>query len=210
MRSGKLEQNRVFAGCAAWREGGVVTTQIYVAGFLVAGLFAFSSCSYVGGLSEHQEHREHYWHGRYYTSNKYGPWYPGHLGYRSNYPFAYSPTAEQRAEAKKRVRDYYAATRMNRRRPAKKRYIAVQIRPAKSHIVDYKQKRREATAAARSAQERLSNHWVAPESLKCLMIFDTQTKQFVGSHCYAVGALPAIGDSVKFDTFNAEFVGRGT
>jgi hypothetical protein len=185
-------------------------SQIYVVGFVAAGLFAFSSCSYVGGLSEHQEHREHYWHGRYYTWSKYGPWYPGHPGYRSNYPFAYLPTAEQRAEAKKRVRDYYAATRANRHRPAKKRYIAVQIRPAKSHIADYRQKRREAAAAARSAQESLSARWVAPESLKCLMIFDTQTKEFVGSHCYAVGALPAIGDSVKFDTFNAEFVGRGT
>jgi hypothetical protein len=185
-------------------------TQIYVAGFPAAGFFASSSCSYVGGLSELQEHREHYWHGRYYTWYKYGPWYPGHPGYHSNYPFAYSLTAEQRAEAKKRVRDYYAASRTNWRRPAKKRYIAVQIPPAKSHIADYKQKRREAAAAARSAQERLSNHWVAPESLKCVMMFDTQTKQFVGSHCYAVGALPAIGDSVKFDTFNAEFVGRGT
>ena len=80
----------------------------------------------------------------------------------------------------------------------------------KSHIADYKQKRRKAAAAAQSAQENLSAHWVAPESLKYMMIFDTQTKQFVGSHCYAVGALPAIGDSVKFETFSAEFVGRGT
>ena len=83
----------------------------------------------------------------------------------------------------------------------------MQIRPVKRHIADYKQKRREAAAAVQSAQESLSAHWVAPESLKCVMIFDTQTKQFVASHCYAVGTLPAIGDSVKFvaDTISGPF-----
>jgi hypothetical protein len=194
-------------------------SQIYVAGFLVAGLFGFGSSAFGAGMGrghsehehqEHQEHHEHHWHGRYYWY-EYGPWYPGYPGYDSNYPFAYVATDEQNAEAKKCVRNYYAATQSNQHRTAKKRYIAVQtLRPSKRQIADYEQKRREAAAAVQSAQENLSAHWVAPESLKCVMIFDTQTKQFVGSNCYAVGTLPAIGDSVKFETFTAEFVGGGT
>jgi hypothetical protein len=212
----------------AGENGGVMRSQIYVAGFLVAGLFAFGSSSFAGGKGsgssghehhehqdhqdhqQHQEHRQHHWHGRYYWY-EYGPWYPGYPGYGSNYPFAYVATDEQKAEAKKCVRNYYTATQANQRRAAKKRYIAVQtLRPSKRQIADYEQKRREAATAVQSAQENLSAHWVAPESLKCMMIFDTQTKQFVGSNCYAVGTLPSIGDSVKFETFTAEFVGRGT
>src|SRR5689334_17345527 len=131
-------------------------SQIYVAGFLVAGLFGFGSGAFGAGMGrghsehehqEHQEHHEHHWHGRYYWY-EYGPWYPGYPGYDSNYPFAYVATDEQNAEAKKRVRNYYAATQSNQHRTAKKRYIAVQtLRPSKRQIADYQQKRREAAAA---------------------------------------------------------------
>ena len=47
-------------------------SQIYVAGFLVAGLFAFGFSSFGAGMGrghsqhEYQEHQEHPWHGRYY------------------------------------------------------------------------------------------------------------------------------------------------
>ena len=79
-------------------------SQIYVAGFLVAGLFAFGSSSFAGGRGrghsehEHQDHREHHWHGRYYWY-EWGPWYPGYPGYASNYPFAYVATDEQKTES---------------------------------------------------------------------------------------------------------------
>jgi len=193
--------------------------QIYAAGFLLAGFFAFGSISFAAGRgrgsSEHEhehEHHQNWGHHRYrYDWYEYGPWYPGYAGYDSNYPFAYAATTEQQTEAKKCVRNYYASTRKNKRRVAKKRYIAVQtLRPSKRQLADYEQKRREAATAVQSAQEQLSTRWVPPGSLKCVMIFDTQTEQFVGSNCYAVGTLPSVGDVVKFETFTAEFVGQGT
>lgn len=192
--------------------------QIYAAGLLLAGFFTFGTISFAAGRgrgsSEHEHHEDHdHWgHHRYhYDWYEYGPWYPGYGGYDSNYPFAYTATTEQQTEAKKCVRNYYTSTQKNRRRVAKKRYIAVQtLRPSKRQLADYEQKRREAATAVQSNQEQLSAHWVPPESLKCMMIFDTQTKQFVGSNCYAVGTLPSMGDVVKFETFSAEFVGQGT
>jgi hypothetical protein len=193
--------------------------QIYAAGFLLAGFFAFGSISFAAGRgrgsSEHEhehEHHQNWGHHRYrYDWYEYGPWYPGYAGYDSNYPFAYAATTEQQTEAKKCVRNYYASTQKNKRRVAKKRYIAVQtLRPSKRQLADYEQKRREAATAVQSAQEQLSARWVPPGSLQCMMLFDTQTQQFVGSNCYAVGTLPSIGDVVKFETFTAEFVGQGT
>jgi hypothetical protein len=193
--------------------------QIYAAGFLLAGFFAFGSISFAAGRgrgsSEHEhehEHHQNWGHHRYrYDWYEYGPWYPGYAGYDSNYPFAYAATTEQQTEAKKCVRNYYASAQKNKRRVAKKRYIAVQtLRPSKRQLADYEQKRREAATAVQSAQEQLSTRWVPPGSLQCMMLFDTQTQQFVGSNCYAVGTLPSIGDVVKFETFTAEFVGQGT
>ena len=49
-----------------------------------------------------------------------------------------------------------------------------------------------------------------PSQLRCLMVFDTQTKQFVGSGCYVVTSEPSIGDVEKFATVSAQFVGHGT
>jgi hypothetical protein len=42
------------------------------------------------------------------------------------------------------------------------------------------------------------------------MIFDTQTKQFVGAGCYVVAGEPVVGEIDRFETASAEFVGQGT
>jgi hypothetical protein len=42
------------------------------------------------------------------------------------------------------------------------------------------------------------------------MVYDTQTKQFVGSGCYLVSNEPSVGGVLVFQTFNAEFVGQNT
>jgi hypothetical protein len=52
------------------------------------------------------------------------------------------------------------------------------------------------------------NRWVEPDQLRCMMVFDTQSKQFVGSGCYVVNSNPPDGKTAKFDTFTAEFVGN--
>lgn len=47
----------------------------------------------------------------------------------------------------------------------------------------------------------------APQKVHCVMIWDTQTQQVVGSNCYAVVKFPAPGETVRFDTYTAQFVG---
>jgi hypothetical protein len=40
------------------------------------------------------------------------------------------------------------------------------------------------------------------------MVYDTQTKQFVGSGCYLVANEPTIGNVSIYQTVSAEFVGQ--
>lgn len=47
----------------------------------------------------------------------------------------------------------------------------------------------------------------APKKIYCVMIWDTQTRQVVGTECYAVLTLPKPGDVVRFDTYTAQYVG---
>jgi hypothetical protein len=116
---------------------------------------------------------------------------------------SYVPSAKQRAMAQKRVHSYFVAVREGRRPAATHRYIAVEtLRPTKKWLEANLNKRvapRMAQPSARMAElERL--HW--------LMVFDTQTQQFVGSGMYAVESLPAVGQIMTFDTMSAEFVGQ--
>ena len=41
------------------------------------------------------------------------------------------------------------------------------------------------------------------------MVFDTVSKEFVGSGCYVVGGTPELGDIDTFETFSAEYIGSG-
>jgi hypothetical protein len=116
---------------------------------------------------------------------------------------SYVPSAKQRAMAQKRVHSYFVEVREGRRPAATPRYIAVEtLRPTKKWLEANLNKRvapRIAQPSARTAElERL--HW--------LMVFDTQTQQFVGSGMYAVESLPAVGQIMTFDTMSAEFVGQ--
>ena len=47
----------------------------------------------------------------------------------------------------------------------------------------------------------------APEKVYCVMIWDTQTGEVVGSDCYAVPKLPSPGELARFDTYTAQYVG---
>ena len=46
--------------------------------------------------------------------------------------------------------------------------------------------------------------------MRYLMVYDTQTKQFVGSGCYLVSNEPSVGDVSMFQTVSAEFVGQNS
>jgi hypothetical protein len=46
-----------------------------------------------------------------------------------------------------------------------------------------------------------------PGKIYCVMIWDTQSREVVGTDCYAVLKLPAPGTVARFDTYTAQYVG---
>ena len=47
----------------------------------------------------------------------------------------------------------------------------------------------------------------APSKIYCVMIWDTQSGEVVGTDCYAVASLPTPGTVARFDTYTAQYVG---
>ena len=43
-----------------------------------------------------------------------------------------------------------------------------------------------------------------------VMIFDTQSNEIVGNNVYDLKAAPQVGQTSKFDTYTAEYVGTGS
>jgi hypothetical protein len=152
----------------------------------------------LGNPSQHE--------GRYWDPF-WGSWYPGYAGYYDS-DYWYPPTPEQKATAQKRVKDYLVAVKKGRRHPPGHRYIAVEtLKPTKHQLQDYQKKLAEAKSAAAGGQTQLSSRWVDPSQLRCMMVFDTQSNQFVGSGCYVICSLPPVGTVAKFETVSAEYVG---
>ena len=84
----------------------------------------------------------------------------------------------QATTAQTRVKDYLNAVRKGRRRAATRRYIAVEmLKPTKDQLEDYKKKQADAKSAAAAGGTQLSNRWVPSSQLRCVMVFDTQSKQ---------------------------------
>ena len=48
----------------------------------------------------------------------------------------------------------------------------------------------------------------APSKIYCVMIWDTQSREVVGTDCYAVLNLPTPGTLSRFDTYTAQYVGN--
>jgi hypothetical protein len=89
------------------------------------------------------------------------------------------------------------AVKKGRKHAATHRYISVEaLSPTKKQFEDYTTKQLPQPAEL--------------SQLRCLMVFDTQAKQFVGSGCYVVTGKPSMGDVTKFETVSAEFVGQET
>jgi len=124
-------------------------------------------------------------------------YFPYHAStYDSTY--SYTPTSKQRAGAKLEAESYLLAVRMRHKHAPTHRYISVEtLRPTNQQLDGYTRK----LPAAR----RLD-----PRKFHCLMVFDTQTKEFVGSHCYIVGSEPSAGEVAQFEGISAEFVGHQT
>ena len=54
---------------------------------------------------------------------------------------------------------------------------------------------------------RYSGARKVPEKIYCVMIWDTQSQEIVGTDCYAVLKLPPAGELARFDTYTAQYVG---
>jgi hypothetical protein len=173
-----------------------------VCGLAVAGLFACSPFCLArgGGGGGHGAGGD-----RGYNSYNQPYGYPSYQGSYDLTPYPYTPTPEQQEVAKKRVKAYYASIRQGRRRPARHRYIAIEtLRPTKKQTEEYLKKR----LAVKGAQGQSSPKAVDPGQLRCLMVFDTQKQQFVGSSCYLVENLPSAGTVTQFESVGAEYVGQ--
>lgn len=175
-----------------------------VCGLVIAGLFACSPFCLArgGGGGGHGDIGDRSYD-RYNYNQGYG--YSPYQGAYDSTPYPYTSTPEQQEVAKKRVAAYYAAIRKGRRRPARHRYIAVEtLRPTKKQREEYLKKR----LAAKRAQGQSSSKPVDPGQLRCLMVFDTQKQQLVGSNCYLVESLPSAGTVTQFESVGAEYVGQ--
>ena len=113
---------------------------------------------------------------------------------------------EQQKVAEANIRDYQT----RKLQPTKSRYVAVDtLRPNKKQTETYLKKVAAEKQKADWNKEKLSDRWVEPAKLRCVMVFDTVSKEFVGSGCYVVGGIPELGDIDTFETFSAEYIGSG-
>lgn len=53
------------------------------------------------------------------------------------------------------------------------------------------------------------NEQTSPKAKKAVMIFDTQSEQIVGNNVYDVESTPSVGQTAKFETYSAQYVGSG-
>jgi hypothetical protein len=203
------EESRArIAGDYAWtprqEEPTMITHRWHLASLLAAGCITLAPVALANGHSgghmsgmgshgnsQHQEHRD-----RSYPF--WGPSYAYHAGlYDSDYSaYSYKPTPEQQATAKQQVEGYLLAIKKGRKQAATHRYISVEtLRPTKKQLEDF------------TRRQPPTRH-LEPSQLRCLMVFDTQAREFVGSGCYVVSTEPSAGEVAQFETVSAEFVGR--
>jgi hypothetical protein len=113
---------------------------------------------------------------------------------------------EQQKAAETNIRNYQA----RKHQPTKSRYVAVDtLRPNKKQTETYLKKVASEKQKADWNKEKLSDRWVEPAKLQCVMVFDTVSKEFVGSGCYVVGGTPTLGEVDTFETYSAEYIGSG-
>jgi hypothetical protein len=164
--------------------------------------------NHISSVNTHDNDRkdDHFHYPGGYFGLPYGVY--GVSYYDSDY--TYTPTPEQLAVAQRQVEVYLSAVKKHRKHPAKHRYISVEtLRPTKKQLEDYTKKRSEGKFATAPGGNPSSGP-VNNSQLRCLMVYDTQTKQFVGSGCYVVANEPAVGDVAIFQTVSAEFVGHNS
>ena len=165
------------------------------------------SASHFAAVGTHDNDRDH---DRYRYSGIYFV-FP-YSAYGASYydaEYCYTPTAEQIATARDQVQDYLLAVKKHRKLPATHRYISVEtLGPTKKQFEDYSKKRTEGKFATGVQGTGSSANTENLSKTRCLMVYDMQTKQFVGSGCYLVSNEPLVGEVSVFQNISVEFVGR--
>ena len=184
--------------------------------FITIGFCAASTASLAHGASSgHMSAgfgncgRDRYEHYRHFDDYFAWPYTDYTLKYDSSY--SYVPTPGQLATAQKGVEKYLLAVEKHRKHAPTHRYVSVEtLRPTRKQVDEYTNHRGKFKSKSGSDASKLTEHQVDPSQLHCLMVFDTQTKQFAGSGCYLVSNEPSIGQVTRFETASAEFIGQGT
>jgi hypothetical protein len=118
------------------------------------------------------------------------------------------PTPEQQSTAQAQAERYLTSVQSGKRPPAKHRYIALKtLNPSTKQRLIYVTKKTNAQIEKEKEGGKLSPAWVETPQLRCVMVFDTEVKQFVGTGCYVVGSLPSPGQVAQFESVVAEYVG---
>jgi len=116
-------------------------------------------------------------------------------------------TPAQQAAAKNLSNKYFSQVASGKKTRAVRRYIALQtLDPNEKQRAKYVQTRAAAQQKAEAKGKSLGPEWPAPSELHCVVVFDVVTHESVGTSCYVVGSLPAVGSVTTYDTFPAEFV----
>jgi|ERR1700722_167762 len=116
-------------------------------------------------------------------------------------------TPEQQASAKKLSNQYFSQVASGKKARPGRRYVAVQtLDPNEKQRGKYVQTRTDAQKKAEANGNSLGSEWVDPSQLHCVMVFDVVTHESVGTNCYVIASVPAVGDVTTYDTFPAEFV----
>jgi hypothetical protein len=180
----------------------IITLRWYFAGFLITACHPLVPLALAKGASGgHMSAVGSNAHAQCDERSRYSYpfWGPSHYEasfYNLNY--VYMPTPEQKARAKQQVEAYLIAVKKRRKHAATHRYISVEtLRPTRKQLEDFTRKQEPA-------------HPVEPAQLHCLMLYDTQSREFVGSGCYVISTEPLAGVVTKFESVSAEFVGHET
>ena len=101
-------------------------------------------------------------------------------------------TERQRKIAEQRARLYMARQEAARQAAASQPSSAAKKKPSKPRYI-----------AVKTVKEENSKK-------DQVMIFDTQSNEIVGNNVYDLKAAPQVGQTGKFDTYTAEYVGTGS
>jgi hypothetical protein len=118
-----------------------------------------------------------------------------------------SPAQQQ--DAQERVNRYFTAVKNHQKPRPWRRYIAVKtLDPNPKQVAKYLQAKAAAQKKAESEDRTLGPEWTEPSQLHCIMVFDVQTREVVGSGCYVVSSEPQVGQVTAFEHYEAEYVGQ--